>query len=111
MTEATFRSAIALLSAYYGNQPGDVVYKLTWEVFKQMGDKFFEEICKQLILEFKPTSQVPFPLIPHFIDAKNVVNNRKRNHPEYRQIEERYEPPDEETWKMIKETVERIKNK
>lgn len=66
MKENFYKTSIAYLSSIYG-KINDDLYKLIWDVLKDRSDDEFKQMVEGIITSFIPTSQVPFPLPPHFI--------------------------------------------
>lgn len=110
MNEQTFRTQIAFLQKYYGHVIDSVVYSLIWEAMKKYSDEAFVEICKLIIQTFHPTSQVPFPMVVHFLDARGEINSRKLAAPENpKYLTYKEQLADDETRENIAQTLKNVK--
>lgn len=69
MNEKSFKTGILFLSEAYGKKLKDEIISMYWEILKEYSDVEFKKMLEGLIKTFIPTSQVPFPLIPHFLEA------------------------------------------
>lgn len=71
MQQERFVKMIAVLEAYYGYklQKNIGLMQMYWSALKRLSDKDIEIAFKNIRDTFRPTSQVPFPLIPHFLEA------------------------------------------
>jgi len=69
MNDSTFKAGIAFLSNMYGKKCDDQTVSAYWNILKKYSDENFKMMLENLTENFIPTSQVPFPLIPHFLQA------------------------------------------
>jgi len=95
MPEPTFRSAIAFLEGYYGAKINDTVYRTLWEYMRRFHKDKIKKLCEKIVFTFRPTAQNPFPLVIHFVDAEDAIEeeSKKLNYriPDYEMLPE----PDE----------------
>jgi hypothetical protein len=69
MSYENFLQAIISLQKYFGKTLDDSMMDLYWKSLKNISDIDFYNAVKNIIDNFKPTSQVPFPLIAHFKES------------------------------------------
>lgn len=69
MNHNEFIKPILFLQSMYGRTIPDAVINQYWEILKTMQIDKWDIACNNVIKTFVPTSQVPFPLIPHFLTA------------------------------------------
>jgi len=69
MNEETFKTGILFLSETYGKKLKDEIIEAYWGILKEYSDEDFKKMLENIVKSFIPTSQVPFPLIPHFLGA------------------------------------------
>lgn len=87
MNESKFKVCIGLLSKYFNSSPNDMQYRIIWEAMKKYTDEKFEEICREVVKLFSPTSATPFPLVHNFFDAKMKIDESRYFVEPYKQIE------------------------
>lgn len=69
MTEKVFKIGILFLSETYGKKLKDEIIEVYWGILKDYSGEEFKKMLENIVKTFIPTSQVPFPLIPHFLGA------------------------------------------
>jgi hypothetical protein len=77
MKDESFKTGIAYLQKIYGKKIDDDVYKNYWGILKDYSDEEFKKMLENIAKTFIPTSQVPFPLIPHFLGAIGAAGASK----------------------------------
>ena len=77
MKDKTFRGMITVIESMYNDSYKEEVLKFMWKRFKGLTDQNFEDCCKRLFDTFRPTTKVPLPLIPHFIDGGDFTEADK----------------------------------
>jgi hypothetical protein len=103
---------MGFLAKYYGNRPNDTIYQVLWAALKKYSDNSFEDICKKIIQTFRPTSQTPFPLVPHFLDAVDEISNNQIQYPgRPLYLDHKEELADEATLLEIQEMTRTLSNK
>lgn len=76
MTEQLFKTSIAYLTSMYSKITDDF-YKILWDALKKYSDEEFKQMVSGIVTSFVPTSQVPFPLPPHFLKATTTEPNNR----------------------------------
>jgi hypothetical protein len=69
MTENFFKIGMAFMQKIFGAKIGDDILTAYWNLLKDMSNDEFKNIQQNLISTFIPSSQVPFPLPAHFLQA------------------------------------------
>jgi hypothetical protein len=77
MNENTFKSGMAMMSKLFGKTLEDEIIPAYWNILKQLSDNDFLKIQGNLIKTFIPTSQVPFPLPAHFLNAGGLSGQNR----------------------------------
>lgn len=67
MTRDTFSTSMAFLQKYFGHVLDTTVVKMYWNMLKGLTDEEFRTSSQSLVISFRPTSQVPFPLVGDFL--------------------------------------------
>ncbi|MGW8324139.1 MAG: DUF6475 domain-containing protein [Desulfobacterales bacterium] len=80
MKEESFKVKFAYLQKIYGKALDKDVYAMYWEQLKEYDEETFHVMVTNLVKTFIPTTQVPFPLLPHFLKAcGDDIDNRSQN--------------------------------
>lgn len=69
MTEQTLKTGLGLLVKMYGTKLDSEMIAAYWNCLKHLSDNDFLRAQENILKTFVPTSQVPFPAIPHFLAA------------------------------------------
>ena len=67
MDRLIFNNSMVLFSKTFGYSLDKDVFELYWNLFKETPDDRFKDICANILRNFKPTSQCPFPVPADFI--------------------------------------------
>jgi len=73
MNEKLFKTEFTGLQKYFGHHVEEMVYKIYWHGLQRMPDGAFNMAIRNIIKDFRPTSQVPFPLISDFLKYCGVA--------------------------------------
>lgn len=76
MDKATFSENIALLQSVFGSIAEEKT-KALWIVLSGLKDFSMETATKRLILNFKPSASVPFPVPSDFVEAAGIGTHSK----------------------------------
>lgn len=77
MNKETFLKSLVAMQAYYGHQLKSEVIEMYWNRLKLLNYDDLKLAMQNIQDNFVPTSQVPFPLIPHFLEACNRTGKNK----------------------------------
>jgi hypothetical protein len=77
MNENTFKSGMAMMSKLFGKSLEDEIIPAYWNILKKISDEEFLKIQGNLIQTFIPTSQCPFPLPAHFLNAGGLSGQNR----------------------------------
>lgn len=77
MTKELFVGSMLYLQEMYGRMVTDIVLKQYWERLKNMSDEEWKKAVENLIDTFVPTATVPFPLVPHILQACGADRNTR----------------------------------
>jgi hypothetical protein len=76
MTHEEFLSAFIPLQKYFGHNIEKATIELYWSCLKHLNSDQFKTAVKNIIDWFKPSAQVPFPLVAHF---KEIIGLAGKN--------------------------------
>jgi len=76
MTEENFMLGMASLFTLFGKISDDSL-KLYRNILRKISDEQFGSMVENLIMTFKPTSQVPFPLPAHFTESVGLSGEKR----------------------------------
>lgn len=72
-----FQKQIAYLGIFYNKNLDEDQARVYWRFLKHLSDEKFDFACKNIIQNFVPTSTVPFPLPPHFLQNCGEAGDTK----------------------------------
>ena len=80
MIKEQFTPHFAMLQKMFGHVVTDDIRRLYWEQLKLWDEQKFKKAIEGICSSFIPSRQVPFPLLPHFLEAVGEDNeSRARN--------------------------------
>ena len=69
MDKKLFIESMAYLERMYGKKLDEIVIRGYWNRFNNWTDEKWKTVAARIMDTFKPSAQVPFPVMAHFIEA------------------------------------------
>jgi hypothetical protein len=115
MNDTCFSKNMIFLQTYFGNVLEKSVYAMYYNMLKTMSDEQFDKACREIVRTYIPTTQRPFPMIPHFLEALEAAKKQiPECNREYKMIVDKAElPTDEERaafFKEFRQMCEKVEN-
>lgn len=77
MIEKHFISNFLAMQAFFGKKLSTEVVAIYWKYFEKISEQDFQNMVENIMENFIPTAQCPFPLIAHFLAAGGLAGESR----------------------------------